>query len=210
MATGPLSKITVATAATVCMDLELDEEARKLLRDNIRPAEFLDALIAKELWIDACRFLALALPKREAVWWSIQCAKLGPEQTPEGTAALQAAEKWVLEMTEEHRRPCQALSETAGIGTPAGLAALAVFVSGGSISAPDLPAVLPPHHMTGTVVGNAAIMAALLPKPADSVEKFPKLVAIGVEVAKGTNRWKESPPPPPSAKPHAPARAKSS
>jgi hypothetical protein len=208
MATGPLTKITAATAAAVCIDLELDEESRKLLREHVRPAEFLDALIAKELWIDACRFLAMAMPKREAIWWAIQCAKLGPELPPDGAEAVQAAEKWLLEKNEANRRACQGLSEKAGIGTPAGLAALAVFTSGGSIVAPDLPAVLAPDHITGTVVGNAAIMAALLPTPVEANEKFPKLLALGVEIAKGTNRWKE-PPPPPAAKSPAPARAKS-
>jgi hypothetical protein len=67
---------------------------------------------------------------------------------------------------------------------------------------------MPPEHMPGTVVGNAAIMAALLPTPVEANEKFPNLLAIGIEVAKGANRWKEEPPAPPG-KPAPPARAPS-
>jgi hypothetical protein len=191
MATGNLVKIKARTAAEICENLELDEESQKLLTPALTPGEFLDALMAQELWIDACRFLALALPKREAVWWALLCAKTDPAPTPPATAALQLAEKWVLETSEENRQPGQAAAEAAGLGTPAGLTALAVFVSGGSMAPPEVSQVPPAEHLTGTVVGNALIMAALLPTPAEADGKFRQFLATGIEVAQGTNRWKE-------------------
>jgi hypothetical protein len=211
MSTGKLAKITARSAADVCVKLQLDEAAQKLLTPALTPAEFLDALMAKELWIDAVRFLGMALPKREGVWWALQCAKTAPAPTPQAGAALQLAEKWVLATTEDHRQPANAAAEAAGLGTPAGLTALAVFMSGGSMAPPESAQVPPPEHLTGTMVGNAVIMAALLPKPAEADGKFRQFLALGVEVAQGTNRWKEPPAPPapaakPAARPAAPAR----
>src|SRR3989442_581350 len=94
-----LAKETAKTAAEVCKHFPLGEEAKKLLNDSLPPAQFLDTLIAKQQFPDAVRFLAHALPKREAVWWACQCARAvaGAELPPKIAAALQIAEKWVAD-----------------------------------------------------------------------------------------------------------------
>ena len=69
------AKVTAKTAAEVCKHFPLGEEAKKLLRDGQTPAQFLDVLIEKQQFPDAVRFLAHALPKREAVWWACLCSR---------------------------------------------------------------------------------------------------------------------------------------
>src|SRR5207253_4538771 len=67
---GGLAKVTAKTAAEVCKHFPLGDDAKKLLRDTLTPKQFLDLLLEKQQFPDAARFLAHALPKREAVWWA--------------------------------------------------------------------------------------------------------------------------------------------
>src|ERR671937_3326223 len=99
MMSNGLAKVTAKTAAEVCKHFPLGDEAKKLLRDGQTPAQFLDLLIEKQQFPDAVRFLAHALPKREAVWWACLCARAaaGPNPPPKAAAAVQAAEKWVAD-----------------------------------------------------------------------------------------------------------------
>ena len=60
MSSEGLAKITAKTAAEVCKHFPLGEEAKKLLRDGLTPAQFLDTLIDKQQFPDAVRFLAHA------------------------------------------------------------------------------------------------------------------------------------------------------
>ena len=79
-------------AATLAARVKLGDEARALLRPEWSAQQYLGALIATGHLPDAIRFLAWALPRREAVWWACRCihaAKL-PEGPPEDAAALAA------------------------------------------------------------------------------------------------------------------------
>src|SRR5947209_6335458 len=100
MSTGPsLAKVSAKTAAEICKHFPLGDAAKGLLREGLAPRPYLDLLIGKELFVDAVRFLAHALPKREAVWWACLCARAvaGSKPAPAETAALQVAEKWVAD-----------------------------------------------------------------------------------------------------------------
>src|SRR5437899_8668487 len=122
MGTEGLTKITAKTAAEVCKHFPLGEDAKKLLRDGLTPAQFLDILIEKQQFPDAVRFLAHALPKREAVWWACLCSRAagGSNPPPQIGAALQTAEKWVVDPSEENRRAAMPAAEAAEFKTPAG------------------------------------------------------------------------------------------
>ena len=87
-----LTKVQAKTAAEICGPIELSEAARKLLDENVPPADFLARLTETGMAEDAVRFLAHALPKREAVWWACQCIReAGVDSGPAGKAALLAA-----------------------------------------------------------------------------------------------------------------------
>jgi hypothetical protein len=171
--------------------LALSAEARPWLRDGQTPRQFLDQLVEQKLNVDAIRFLAHVLPKREAVWWASLCVRsvAGPNPPSEVTAALQAAEQWVMEPKEENRRKALAAAEAAGLGTPAGCTAVSAFWSGGSLGPANLPAIPPGEHLTARGVSGAVLLATVLAEPEKAAEKASRFLAQGIGVADGSNRW---------------------
>src|SRR5687768_947309 len=115
MRNGAPTIAAAPTAAEVCTHYTLGEEAKKLLRSDLTAVQYLDLLLAGQQHLDAVRFLAHALPKREAVWWACLCARqvCGAEAPAPMTAALGAAEKWVAEPSEDHRRAALPAAEAA-------------------------------------------------------------------------------------------------
>ena len=192
MSSNGWKKVTAKTAAEICKRFALGEEAKKLLREGVAPGPFLDTLMEKQQFTDAVRFLAHALPKREAVWWACQCGRAvaGANPPPPIAAALQAAEKWVADPSEENRRAAMPAAEAAEFKTPAGCAAVAAFWSGGSLAPPNVPVVPPGEYLTAHGVAGAVMLAAVQAEPEKAPEKFRKFLAQGIEVAKGTQQWK--------------------
>jgi hypothetical protein len=189
-------------AATLVPRAKLGDEARALLRPEWTARQYLDALIAAGHLVDAVRFLAWALPRREAVWWACQCIRAAglPPGPAEDEAALAAAQMWAASATEDHRRTAFTASEAVNFETPAGLAALAAFWSGGSLAPPKMPVVAPAEHLCPSTVANAIIMAGVLREPEKAGEKYGMFLQLGDDVAQGRNRWKEEHPagrPPP-------------
>src|SRR5436190_17204799 len=92
--------------AQISSAAELGEAARALLKENQPPQEYLNLLVENAHFQDAVRFLAHALPKREAVWWAWVCARraAGEEPPPKIKASLDATEKWIAQPTEDNRR----------------------------------------------------------------------------------------------------------
>jgi hypothetical protein len=193
MSTPTLAKVTAKTATEVAGEFPLGDEARALLRGGQTPAQFLGVLSEKKLFLDAIRFLANCLPKREGVWWACVCARavLGTSP-PAVAAALQVAEKWVVDPSEDNRVAGMAAAEKAGLDNPAACAAMAAFWSGGSLAPPGLPVVPPKETLTAHGVASSVLLAAVVNEPAKVAEKHQRFLAIGLEVANGTNRWKEA------------------
>jgi hypothetical protein len=191
-------------AAEVCHKATLGDEARALLQPEMTARQFLELLVAQEHLADGVRFLAHALPKREAVWWACQCTRLvlGPSPPEPAGAALQAAERWAAAPTDENRRSAFPAAEAADVGTPAGCAAVAAFLSGGSLAPPNLPEVPPGEHLTGQLVANGVLLAAVQSEPEKAAEKYRRFIALGLEVVEGKSRWaQERPAAPASSRP---------
>jgi hypothetical protein len=194
MSAGTLVKVSAKTAAEVCQRFKLGDEAQKLLRPEQTPKQYLDVLVEKQQPLDAVKLLAYALPKAEAVWWACLCVRhvAGAKPADKVAAALAAAEKWVADPSEENRRACQAAAEAAELSSPAGCAAMAAFWSGGSLGPANTPVVPPPDHLTAHGAAGAVMLAAVMTDPAKAPEKYARFFALGLEVAAGTNRWKEA------------------
>lgn len=192
MALVPLTKVAAKTAAEVCARFELSEPVKKLPRDGVPPATFLERLMAEKHHHDAIRFLAYALPKREAIWWATRCARLvgGTALSPEQRAALETAERWCAAPSEELRRAAMPASEKAQLKSPAGCAALAVFFSGGSLAPPDVPVVAPADDLTARTVAGAVLMAAVVSEPEKAEQKYQRFLDLGIAVASGKDVWK--------------------
>ena len=191
MAVGTLSRVGFKTAAEVCKRFEIGAPAAALLKPEHSPDRYLDVLMEQKQWPAAIQFLAHALPRAEAVWWACLSARsaAGPSPVPAAKGALEAAEKWLGDPSEANRNAAFPAAQAAGLSTPAGSAALAAFISGGSIGPPHVPPVPPGEHMTGQLAGASVLLAAVQNDPAKAVEKFQAFLAKGVEVGKGTNRW---------------------
>ena len=180
--------VTISTVA------ELGEEAMALLRPDLHPLDFVALLMEKALFPDAVRFIAHALPKREAVWWGWVCARraAGDNPHPKIKASLDATEKWIAQPTEEHRRSAMAAAQKAEVGTAAGCAGLAAFFSGGSLAPPEAPVVPPGEFLAAKAVSGAVIFAAVATEPERAPEKFKSFVAQGVEVSNRVKLWEPS------------------
>ena len=184
---APINSRTVAIATVA----ELGEEAMALLRPDLHPLDFVALLMEKALFPDAVRFVAHALPKREAVWWGWVCARraAGENPPPKIKAALDTTERWIAQPNEDNRRLAMAAAEKAELGTAAGCAGLAAFFSGGSLAPPDAPPVPPGEFLAAKAVAGAVIFAAVAKEPEKAPEKFRSFVAQGVEVTTRLKLW---------------------
>ncbi len=126
------------------------------------------------------------------MWWACLCARQAHGASPPAPIgpALAAAEKWVSDPSEDHRRTAQAAATAAGMGAPAGCAAMAAFFSGGSLAPPNAPVVPPGEHLTAHAAAGAVMLAAVLTEPQKAVEKYRKFFALGLDVGNGVNKWK--------------------
>ena len=192
MSIAPLTKVEAKTAAEVCRRFELSEPAQALPRDGLSPAAFLERLIDERHLLDAIRVLAYALPKRESIWWAACCAAaaLGPTITPEQQAALETTRRWCAAPSEELRRAAMAAAEKAQLKNPAGCAALAVFLSGGSLAPPAAPVVPPADDLTPQIVAGAILMAGVYSQPEQAEQKYLRFLEQGVAIAAGKDCWK--------------------
>jgi hypothetical protein len=181
-----------ATAALIAVS-ELSEEAVAVAQPELHPREFVSLLLEKELYPDAVRFLAHALPKREGVWWAWMCARrsAGENPAPAIGAALQAAEKWIAQPTEEHRRAAMEAAEAAKFSTAAGCAALAAFLSGGSMAPPTAPPAPPGEYMTAKAVAGSVTVAAVAKEPEKAPEKYRMFVTQALDVATRIKLWEK-------------------
>jgi hypothetical protein len=179
-------KIKATTAHEICAQFTLSAEAQPHLDPQIAPLPFLDRLITQSLYADAMQFLARALPKREAVWWSSTCARelSSNDKQPELAAGLSAAEAWVYRPTEENRRKAERAANAIKASHPARWTAMAAFWSSGSLAPPDAPEVKPAEDFTAKAVAGAVMMAAGL-DPLESEARNKRFVANGLEIAKG-------------------------
>lgn len=181
------AKLKAARASEVCGLYTPEPEAAALLSLDDTPGDFLDRLIAQGRLADAARFLAFALPRREAVWWACLCARevLPVGAKPEVMAALEAAEAWVYKPLEENRRAAMARAEATGFASPCSWAAVGAFWSAGSLGPPDLPAVPPGPELTGTAVSGAITMAAVQTEPEHAEAKYRRFLDYGLDLANG-------------------------
>ena len=190
--TAPLPPLPKRTSRELAAVAELEEPAVKLLTEaDVPQRDYVAQLVEQKLFVDAVRFVAFALPRREAVWWAWVCARkaAGAEPPPKIKASLDATEKWIVQPTDEHRRSAMTAAETAGFGTPAGCAGLAAFMSAGSIAPTNVQTVPPPELMTGTAVAGSVTLSGVITEPEKAEEKYAEYIRIGLEVADRTKLW---------------------
>jgi hypothetical protein len=182
-----LTKIKQADALAICQGLELEEQATALLEGNPATADYLQQLLEQKLYPDAVRFLAHALPKREATWWACLCARKGlNEKTPAiEIKAIELAEAWVYKPIEENRRLTLPAAEATAYKTAASWTAMAAFWSGDDIS-PIPQAVIPPDEkLYAKAVIGAVMLAATQGEGGKVNENYQLFLQQGINIASG-------------------------
>ena len=185
----PFKLIADRTVAEICGDFELQEEAKPHLSGEPMSHEFVNRLVRARLYADATRFLAYGLPKRQAVWWACLCVRNVPACCGDEIAAeaMQAAEAWAKEPSEENR----VAALTAGgkhnfemPGAPAAWTAMAVGWSDGASVTDDENVPAPPEHLTAHAASGAIILAATV-EPDQAKGMYRKFLETGVQIAQG-------------------------
>lgn len=182
-----LKNVAVRSAGELCQRLKISDDAKKLLKEQATPAEYLSKLLEANCLQDAVHFLGHGLPKRLAISWALSCAKEvgGPSPANAPGAAIAQVEKWLSSPNEENRRAAKKAADEAGLGTPAGCTALAVFFSGGSMGPADAPPVAPGEAFSASAAVGAILLAAVAQKPQEAPTKLRKFIARGIELANG-------------------------
>jgi hypothetical protein len=131
------------------------------LAASVEPALFCRDLVAQNRLPDAVEFIAHALPRYECVMWAAR-TMLDSGTVDRSGALMSAILRWIDDPQDSGRRAVRTLSDTVRDTRPEYLLGMAVFFSGGSISEPDLPPVLPQPDITAKLAGGAVLKAASL------------------------------------------------
>jgi hypothetical protein len=187
-------RVTLAKAREACGKLRLEPAQSRLLDDDPTCSEFFERLKRERQMAPAIRFLAMALPKREAVWWGCLClwhavdASLEALPRPQ-RQALRAAVEWLVDPSESTRRQAETKGNAAQPATAAGALAMAAFYSDGSLTPPHLPRVPPAPHLTGKAVAAAILLAATLHGGKKEPLLQRQFLTIGEAIADGRHSW---------------------
>jgi hypothetical protein len=178
------------TVDMLCAEAEMSEEALEQLQAVEDSRHFVARLVEMELYGDALTFLAHALPRREAVWWSWLCARdaAGPEPKPAVGTSLEATKVWIAEPSDANRRAAMNAGETAGLDSAVGLSALAAFLCGDSLGPSSAPPA-PPGPFAAAKAITGAIHLAACAKPEDLAGRYTEFVKRGVELADRIKLW---------------------
>lgn len=167
--------------------LELEEESLDVLQPESTIKAFVDALVEGEHFTDAIQLIAHLLPPREGIAWACYCTRsvLPDDPDPVDVEALEAAESWVREPTEEAGRAAEAAAEPTEMETAAGMTAMATFWSGDNIAPVDLPVVEPEEDLAAKGVGGAVLLAAVGgdPEPQELAKRFADFISQGLRLA---------------------------
>lgn len=173
-----------------------DDDALQLLD----PRQSLDGLysawIEKGFYASAIRLIAGVLPARESVWWAWVSARYATQATG-GTAAtaavhkaLVAVEQWIVRPDDDARRAAWDAGNAAGLDTPIGMVAAAVFLCGNTVAPPTVAPVPPPPGASLPLVSGAILIAAASNSEAEQVEPtMAAFAAQGLEIVKRLGGW---------------------
>lgn len=140
----------------------LELEPEQLPEPEILPRPWFETLRARGESDLALRYLAVALPRYEAVAWAAHIINEGTAQVPIAPLERQALDRvlrWVDEPTDDYRQAAQEAASRARSGSAERLLGDALFMSGGSIAPTDLPAVIPPSDVCGQLAAAAVLVA---------------------------------------------------
>jgi hypothetical protein len=141
----------------------LGDAAKRRLDPAINVRRFLDGLRADGLTSDAVDVLTHLLPKQYAIAWGCECweaAHQGRDVDQVDRSAFSAAQRWLKEPTEEHRKAALELADRLGYKTSGAWLAAAAGWTGGSMVPGGKVEVPPAAGLPGVAVAAALKLAA--------------------------------------------------
>jgi hypothetical protein len=180
-------KVAQPKAALIASSLDLTDEAKALLMEDMTPANYIQRLTEQSLYMDAIMMLAAGLSKRESTWWACLCARnsLSGQLSETDTQAIKLAEAWVYKPSKENCQRTLPAAEATGFKTAAGWSAMAAFWSGDDISPNKNSIVPPPNDLTSKAVNGAILLAAAQAEPSKIAETQSLFIRIGIDIACG-------------------------
>jgi hypothetical protein len=178
---------TALTLAATCAYLEFGDDVNELAARAKTADALIDELAKQGKVHDALRLRAHLLPKRQAVWWGCLCVREDVDDPLPAAqvAAMEAAEDWVREPDEDHRRIAEKRSEDAKYSGVGATLALSAFWSDGSIAPEGNQDVLADERLTSQGVAAALISAAYHGDPAKAPKRTEAFLAKGKDMANG-------------------------
>jgi hypothetical protein len=152
--------------------------------NDIDPVAHARALSTSSRPNDAILFISHLLPRREAVWWAIQCVRalVGDEAADE---ALRAAETWVRTPEDDNRRAALGFANDADRRKPTTWLAFAAGWSGGSLLPADQKPVPPPPGACAMAANTAIMLAVAAGDPRFVLDRISACAEAGVRFANG-------------------------
>ncbi|MCK4869706.1 MAG: hypothetical protein KAS93_01210 [Gammaproteobacteria bacterium] len=168
-------------------ELELDSKLQEELGKYTTDMQIINFLVRAEQYEPALKFLAMGLPKREAIWWAYICTEEleGEKDCLKTKNALRIIQEWVKQPDDNLRRQAGDLGEALEFYTPTSWTATAVFWSGGSIAPKGKPEADPTPYMCAQSVANAITLAA--EQSDDTPAKMQLFLKRGLHIAMGGN-----------------------
>jgi hypothetical protein len=152
----------------------LSEAAKPLITPKVRPSRLVHLLESHNLFKDAIQFLAHGLPIALVVKWGCACSRelLPADQLQRSKESLDSAESWLQSPDDEARWRAKRAADQSGLSSPIDLVAMAVFLSGGSITPPDTPETPPPPYAANKLIGGSIQLAVLSQLPEKAGERY--------------------------------------
>jgi len=154
------SEISSGTLASL---EKLSAAARRQLDPAMNVRTYLDALRRAGLYGDAIDVLTHLLPRQYAIAWGCECLQAvnaSGAPGPADKATLAAAQRWLADPSEEHRRAALELADRLGYKSAGAWLAAAAGWTGGSLLPAGQPEVPVPPTLAGDAVGAALRVAA--------------------------------------------------
>lgn len=179
-----MSRVRFATARALYETFPEVYDKIRLPPTDQFPIEFLNGLTSKGKLDEAVAFCAYLLPRREAVWWACGCSRASLGEIPQDrNACLLAAEAWVYNPDDEHRKAALDLGAKSDSNDPLTWLALSAGWSGGLlVTLPNL-LVPTPAYMTARAARIAVLLSVAKAGKQQRAGRLEACIADGVKLA---------------------------
>ena len=159
---------------------------------DLHPLEYVNQLVESENTMTALMFAALALPKRDSIWWGCLALRGMGGADPLTAEGLRLAEAWCRHPEEEERRAAGVFAEENYFEGAGAWIAFAAFTTSGSMAPAGLQAVPPAPEVSGKSVAMAIMLATEDEDAFQSIANQKCAIASAVDFAgegDGTGPW---------------------